>query len=275
MKDISDEMTRSDCIDWSTGFKKRCGAHYATKGDAAFIAGNYETAIELYSATIDLDPAKASIFASRCNAELETKQWKEALVDAQKVIELDPSSYVGYKLKHAALHGAQHYDEAIMAFEVMLFKLDDAPDVEIRKLRRQYVSSSEAAAAIQKVIHTRLDNTPHRLFNTFTGRLCDRGAQINAFKTSTEYKELLSLPIEDADTRMEHIERVVEMYFSYAMLSHRWEDNEPLLQDIQDKVVYDINSDGGVVKLQAFCKTARDAGYRWAWIDTCCVHKII
>ena len=45
---------------------------------------------------------------------------------------MNPSSYLGYNLKHAALHGAQRYDEAVMVFEVMLSKLDDAPDVEIR-----------------------------------------------------------------------------------------------------------------------------------------------
>jgi hypothetical protein len=27
------------------------------------------------------------------------------------------------------------------------------------------------------------------------------------------------------------------------------------------------------VKLQSFCKIARNAGYRWAWMDTCCIDK--
>ena len=72
---------------------------------------------------------------------------------------------------------------------------------------------------------------------------------------------------------MEHIERAVAMYFSYAMLSHRWEENEPRLQDVQDRIVYHLKPVDGVVKLQEFCKTARDAGYRWAWIDTCCIDQ--
>jgi hypothetical protein len=57
------------------------------------------------------------------------------------------------------------------------------------------------------------------------------------------------------------------------MLSHRWEENELLLQDIQDKVVYELNPVGGIVKVQSFCETAREAGYRWAWIDTCCIDQ--
>jgi Heterokaryon incompatibility protein (HET) len=26
-------------------------------------------------------------------------------------------------------------------------------------------------------------------------------------------------------------------------------------------------------KLRLFCETARDAGYSWAWSDTCCIDK--
>ena len=52
-----------------------------------------------------------------------------------KVIELDSFSFLGYNLKHAALHGAQRYDEAIQAFQMMLSKLDDAPDIQTRGKR--------------------------------------------------------------------------------------------------------------------------------------------
>ncbi|KAG2066223.1 hypothetical protein BDR04DRAFT_1170353 [Suillus decipiens] len=57
------------------------------------------------------------------------------------------------------------------------------------------------------------------------------------------------------------------------MLSHRWEGEEPRLDDIQGKSVYELNSVGNVRKLQRFCETARDAGYHWAWSDTCCINK--
>jgi hypothetical protein len=63
------------------------------------------------------------------------------------------------------------------------------------------------------------------------------------------------------------------MYFRYAMLSHRWEETEPLLRDIRDKAVYELNAVGSIVKLQSFCRLARDAGYRWAWMDTCCIDQ--
>ena len=59
------------------------------------------------------------------------------LVSAQfgdmQVIEIDPSSYLGYKVKHAAHQGAQRNDEAIEAFQTMLSKLENAPDAQIRR----------------------------------------------------------------------------------------------------------------------------------------------
>ncbi|KAG2139159.1 uncharacterized protein EDB93DRAFT_1052352, partial [Suillus bovinus] len=57
------------------------------------------------------------------------------------------------------------------------------------------------------------------------------------------------------------------------MLSHRWEGKEALLQDIQDRSVFELNPVGGMLKLQSFCKTAHDLGYHWAWSDTCCIDK--
>jgi hypothetical protein len=54
--------------------------------------------------------------------------------DAQ-VIELNPSSDTGYKLKHAVLHEVERYDEAIEVFKIMLSKLDNASDPQIRGKR--------------------------------------------------------------------------------------------------------------------------------------------
>jgi hypothetical protein len=71
----------------------------------------------------------------------------------------------------------------------MLSKLENIHDTETTNLRQKFF---EVEGAIQKTINAQLDIAPHRLLNTFTGRLCDRKVQIDTFKTSTEYKELLS-----------------------------------------------------------------------------------
>jgi hypothetical protein len=127
--------------------------------------------------------------------------------------------------------------------------------------------------SIQKAVHYHLENAPLRLLNTFTGCLCDRQAQINTFKASTEYKELLSSSMKNPHLQTAAIEEAVIKYFRWVMLSHRWEHKEPLLHEIQDKIVYDLGPVGTVVKLQTFCKVARDAGCHWAWSDTCCIDQ--
>ncbi|KAG2151687.1 uncharacterized protein EDB93DRAFT_270055 [Suillus bovinus] len=211
-----------------------------------------------------------SYFAHSSKVKLGQMLYAEALLDAEK---LNPSSYVGYELKLAALRGAQRYDDAFEAFTIMLSKLDDPLDPEILQLRQQYVRPSEVEDAIQRAIHAQLENAPLRLINTSTGRLCNRDAQINAFTESIEHKELLHSLVMHAPLRMELIEEAVIKHFSWVMLSHRWERKEPLLHDIQDKVIYDLDPVGTIVKLQKFCKVAHNAGYRWAWSDTCCIDQ--
>jgi hypothetical protein len=141
------------------------------------------------------------------------------------------------------------------------------------ELRQQYLTPSQAEVVIRQVVHAQMENSPPRLFDTATGFLHGRDAQINVFKSTALYKELLSLTIKHADRQLEHIEEVVLSYFRYAMLSHRWEGKEPLLHGIKRKAVYKLEPVGGMHKLQSFCKVARDAECHWAWSDTCCIDR--
>ena len=69
------------------------------------------------------------------------------------------------------------------------------------------------------------------------------------------------------------IKREVRQYFRYVMLSHKWEDNEPLFQQVIHVTVYDLDKSTTHEKLQMFCKIVRDAGFIWAWSDTCCINR--
>ncbi|KAG1898998.1 uncharacterized protein F5891DRAFT_1190181 [Suillus fuscotomentosus] len=214
--------------------------------------------------SLTLNSMSSTIFANCSKAKLDQLLWEEALLDVQKVIELEPSSHVGYQLKHMALHGTQHYIEAIEALKMMLAKL--------AKLRDKSVSPSEAECAIRKVINIQLDPTPLQMLDTTTRILCDREAQINTFKMTTEYKQLRLSIMKHADIPMGCITDTVAMYFHYVMLSHRWGENEPLLHDIQDKIVYKLNA-AGLMKLQSFCKVVLQVGFHWAWVDMCCIDQ--
>ncbi|KAI1337570.1 HET-domain-containing protein [Xylariaceae sp. FL0016] len=56
----------------------------------------------------------------------------------------------------------------------------------------------------------------------------------------------------------------------YAILSHCWEDEEVLFQDIQGP---DPSAKKGFKKLANCCARAKSRGYEWVWIDTCCIDK--
>ena len=62
-----------------------------------------------------------------------------SVIHTIQVIELDPSSHRGYEGKHTALHSMERYTEVFEAFRVMLSKLEQSPDPQIRgKPFRQY-----------------------------------------------------------------------------------------------------------------------------------------
>ncbi|OBZ77333.1 hypothetical protein A0H81_02795 [Grifola frondosa] len=57
----------------------------------------------------------------------------------------------------------------------------------------------------------------------------------------------------------------------YAILSHRWREGEVLFDHINN--IAEAEKLQGFWKLKKYCETARDEGFDWAWIDTCCIDK--
>ena len=121
-------------------------------GDTAVDAQRYDEAISCYSAALSLNSASLrGILIKRSKAHVATGSWKQALDDAnqvhtsflphggsvllthhRQVITLDPLSPWGHERKHAALHRAGRYDDAIATFETMLLKISQSPDPQIR-----------------------------------------------------------------------------------------------------------------------------------------------
>ncbi|OQE29980.1 hypothetical protein PENSTE_c002G00180 [Penicillium steckii] len=56
----------------------------------------------------------------------------------------------------------------------------------------------------------------------------------------------------------------------YAVLSHRWGRQEVALQDTNS---FGIEMKDGYSKIESFCKVAKETGYKYSWIDTCCIDK--
>ncbi|KAG1786940.1 uncharacterized protein HD556DRAFT_1006392 [Suillus plorans] len=85
MMSMIDEDVKDSDLEWSTAFKNDCTARCVAKGDEAVAAKNYETAIELYSAGIELDSSCESLFVRRSKANLERNLFVVALHDANRV----------------------------------------------------------------------------------------------------------------------------------------------------------------------------------------------
>jgi Heterokaryon incompatibility protein (HET) len=57
----------------------------------------------------------------------------------------------------------------------------------------------------------------------------------------------------------------------YAILSHTWEK-----QEVSFQAIADLGSAAqltGFSKIKACCEQAKEDGWKWAWIDTCCIDK--
>jgi len=114
-------------------------------------------------------------------------------------------------------------------------------------------------------------HSPRALINTYTGRLHHTAERASAFESIPIFNELVS----SMTTRIDYarIKHEVRQYFRYVMLSHTWEQNEPLFQQVIHIAVWDLDTSPTHEKLQTFCKIVRDAGFDWAWSDTCCIDK--
>ncbi|KAH8590635.1 heterokaryon incompatibility protein-domain-containing protein, partial [Bisporella sp. PMI_857] len=58
----------------------------------------------------------------------------------------------------------------------------------------------------------------------------------------------------------------------YAILSHRWEDEEVLFEDIRTPPEYGRKMKG-YRKIEGCINQAKMDGWEWVWIDSCCIDK--
>ncbi|KAK1475973.1 hypothetical protein CTAM01_15544 [Colletotrichum tamarilloi] len=63
----------------------------------------------------------------------------------------------------------------------------------------------------------------------------------------------------------------------YAILSHRWQPSEIKFNEFLDHTEELKNGAGPLPlcldKIRGACATARNKGYNWMWIDSCCIDK--
>ena len=110
-----------------------------------------------------------------------------------------------------------------------------------------------------------LAGMPLRLIDLNTGTFSSSAELLRVFKLSPEYRTLISDKSLTLADLAEKAEDVIRKYFAYVMLSHVWGEDEPLYGDM--KLIANIfemsSSSPGIVKLQNFCRMAKQRGFHW------------
>ncbi|KAI9571736.1 hypothetical protein HD554DRAFT_2312047 [Boletus coccyginus] len=257
--------------EWVANFKARCLQALDQHGDVAMDSASYKDAVVYYTTALSLDPLSADLLIKRSKARAGIELWEDSLEDADAAIALNPSSPFGYERKHAALLGGHRCTEAIDAYYDMLLSLEQSSDPVTRELRKNYVNPSQTKAAIRSAVQRAQRDAPLVLVNTETGRLCDQRERMDEFEADPKFMELVASMTTKLDNS--RIRQVAQEYSRYATFSHTWEGAEPLFHDVLHGSVHKLAESQTVLKLVMFCSTVREAGFRWAWCDTCCINK--
>ena len=236
----------------------------------------------------------------RCHGELrkagKVTDVGELIALGRTVLELGPSDHADYasSLRELALRVSEGFNEQAVAVDIQeAIALTDSALTycprdhvdrpvllkAVATYRRKNLKSHAKTDrdGVKRLIGVAVYNTlgtlPTRLLDTLTGRLCGRDELMSDFDNSAQYKELLESATNYHPPQHEYIRETVSSYFQYATLSHRWGSDEPVLRDVQGRVIYKMELPHGIIKLQTFCAEASERGYRWAWSDTCCIDK--
>eukprot|EP00595_Chromulina_sp_UTEXLB2642_P000360 CAMPEP_0196761234 /NCGR_PEP_ID=MMETSP1095-20130614/397_1 /TAXON_ID=96789 ORGANISM="Chromulina nebulosa, Strain UTEXLB2642" /NCGR_SAMPLE_ID=MMETSP1095 /ASSEMBLY_ACC=CAM_ASM_000446 /LENGTH=561 /DNA_ID=CAMNT_0042110499 /DNA_START=16 /DNA_END=1701 /DNA_ORIENTATION=- len=90
---------------------------FKDQGNKHLQAGEYDLAVEAYTKAISIDPSDHVFYSNRSAAYLSKGDSVNALNDAEKCIQVNPTWPKGYSRKGAALHALKRWDEAVASYE--------------------------------------------------------------------------------------------------------------------------------------------------------------
>lgn len=90
------------------------------EGNKAFIAKDFDLAVQKFSEAIAIDPSNHVLYSNRSGAYASLKNFDKALEDANKTTEIKPDWSKGWSRKGAAMHGVGDLVGATDAFEEAL-----------------------------------------------------------------------------------------------------------------------------------------------------------
>jgi len=96
---------------------KELAAAAKTKGNTAFTNRDYDTAIKEFTEAIKHDPTDHVFFSNRSACYANKLMYNEALLDADKCVEIKSDWAKGYSRRGVALYGLKRFQEAKTVYE--------------------------------------------------------------------------------------------------------------------------------------------------------------
>jgi len=91
------------------------------EGNAAFQGRKYKDAVDLYTQALDIDPqnkgTNSKILQNRAMASIKLKEFKSAIADCSRALELDPTYLKARKTKAKALGESGNWEEAVREYK--------------------------------------------------------------------------------------------------------------------------------------------------------------
>ena len=114
-------------------------------GNAAFKAGDFDEAIRQFTSAIELDPTNHVLYSNRSGAHAAKAEFKEALLDANKCIDLNKDWAKGHSRRGAAYVGLRNWPSAQAAYEKGL-ELDPSSTIIKEELEKVKVRRNPSSA---------------------------------------------------------------------------------------------------------------------------------
>jgi tetratricopeptide (TPR) repeat protein len=87
------------------------------RGNAAFLAGDFESAVIFFTEALALDSTSVILYSNRSAVDVKLGRTSDALRDADACIRIDASWAKGYGRKAEASRAAEKYEDALGAYE--------------------------------------------------------------------------------------------------------------------------------------------------------------
>ena len=123
-------------------------------GNAAFKAKDYEEAVKQFTLAIDADPTNHVLYSNRSGAHAAKAAFTDALMDANKCIDLNKDWAKGHSRRGAAYFGLRNWPQSQTAYEKAL-ELDPSSQVvkdELEKVKARRQGSGGAAARAAQAV---------------------------------------------------------------------------------------------------------------------------